>query len=67
MEIDRSNCLVMQDSWGPYITRESCDIRTTQMANDVIYGELNYYISGILGYPPFLYAKGHCNLDNKST
>ena len=67
MEVDRLNCLVMEDSWGPYITRENCDIRTSQMVNEVLHGELNYYVGSVLGYPPFLYAEGYCNLDNKST
>ena len=67
MAVDDSNCLIMEDSWGPYTTRENCDIRIAQMVNDVLYGELNYYVGSVLGYPPFLYAEGHCNLDDKST
>ena len=60
MKIDDSNCLALQDDWGPYITNENCNIRTDQMIDETLNGEMNYYISALLGYPPFLYAKGYC-------
>jgi hypothetical protein len=66
MEIDTSNCLIIKDSWGPYITQENCDIRTSQMVDDILNGELNYYIVSALGYPPFLYTDSHCGLVDKT-
>jgi hypothetical protein len=66
MEIDDSSCLVLEDAWGPYITQENCDIRTAQMVNDVLYGELNYYVGSVLGYPSFIYAEGICKIDSNS-
>ena len=61
MEIDQTNCIIFQDEWGPYVTEENCDIRTSQMVNETLNVEMNFYISKLLGYPPFLYAQSYCS------
>jgi hypothetical protein len=60
IEIDDTNCIILEDSWGPYVTEENCNIRTAQMVDESMNTNINYYISSLLGYPPFLYAKGYC-------
>jgi hypothetical protein len=60
MEIDESRCIMFEDAWGPYKTEENCVIRANQMVKDAGEGNMNLVITSILGYPPFVYAEGHC-------
>lgn len=62
--VDYSNCMLLEDAWGPYISQENCDIRTTQMMDETLNSEMNYYITYMLGYPDLLYVEGHCTLIN---
>ena len=61
MEIDQTSCIIFQDDWGPYNTEENCNIRTSQMVDETLNGEMNLYISKLLGYPTFLYAQPYCS------
>ena len=60
MEVDRTNCMTIKDTWGPYATQEDCSARTLQMVNDMVYGQANMYVLNMLNYPPMLYTQEHC-------
>lgn len=40
-EIDYNTCIRLSDDWGPYVSQENCDIRSNQMVESVLRGELN--------------------------
>lgn len=53
-------CFRLDDSWGPYITEEKCQIRVDQMSKDVIEGELNFPTVMMLGFPPMVSVDEFC-------
>jgi hypothetical protein len=71
-EIDRNSCMQLNDSWGPYRTEENCDIRSRQMVDEVINGDLNPVLfsmySNVIGVNiELLYAEGHCEYIDKDS
>lgn len=66
LKVDYSNCMLLEDNWGPYITQENCDIRTAQIMDEVLNSEMNYYITAMLGYPDLLYVEGQCTTNNEN-
>jgi hypothetical protein len=61
MEVDESRWAMFEDAWGPYKTEENCDIRASQMASEAVAGgDITNFLISILGYPPIIYAEGHC-------
>lgn len=59
-EVDLDQCIKMDDTFGPYKTEENCVIRSRQMVDDVLYGDLNEPMFFIMGYPPSLQVDGYC-------
>lgn len=59
-EVDRTRCVIFDDTWGPYITKENCDIRANQMLNDIKKDNLSIMIAMMLEFPSMLYSQGRC-------
>jgi hypothetical protein len=59
-EVDRSDCFRLDDAWGPYKTQDNCRIRSKQMVDDILYGELNETVFFLMGQPPSIQAEGYC-------
>jgi hypothetical protein len=59
-DVDPNRCLRLNDAWGPYKTEENCNIRASQMTDDVLYGQLNQPIFYMMGQPPAIQAEGYC-------
>jgi hypothetical protein len=62
--IQLNSCISLNDQWGPYYTEENCNIRATQMVDDIINSELNpfffeyYDANGVTAES--IYAEGFC-------
>jgi len=67
MEIDRSSCIMFEDTWGPYKTEDHCMIRANQMYDEARESELNLLIIMSLNYPPFIYSESHCTVSEGET
>jgi hypothetical protein len=67
MEIDRSSCIILEDTWGPYKTEEHCIIRANQMYDEAREANLNLLIMMSLNYPPFIYSESHCRVSEGET
>lgn len=65
-EIDYNRCVRFDDSWGPYITQENCEIRANQMAVELTYGELSYAAFMSLRFPEMISGEGYCELSEES-
>jgi hypothetical protein len=59
-QIDYNRCAVFDDTWGPYTTRENCQIRADQMAQELTNGDLNYFAFMSLGFPEMINGRGFC-------
>lgn len=63
-EVDYNSCIQLTDDWGPYVTEENCNIRSNQMTDDVLRGDLNpllFYMFETNGvFADQLYAEGFC-------
>lgn len=53
-------CFELNDSWGPYVSEEKCQIRTDQMSFDIMEGELNFPTTMLLGFPPMISIDEFC-------
>jgi hypothetical protein len=62
MEIDRSSCIILEDTWGPYKTEEHCIIRANQMYDEAREANLNLLIMMSLNYPSFVYSESRCRV-----
>jgi hypothetical protein len=60
LEIDQSRCITLHDTWGPYSSKENCEIRIEQMLEFSSDGSIKPYITAMLGYPPYVYSTGSC-------
>jgi hypothetical protein len=59
-EIYTDRCFMLQDSWGPYNTIENCNIRRSQMVNEVLNGVLSTPVFTILGFPEQIHVESIC-------
>jgi hypothetical protein len=59
-EVYTDNCFIVEDNWGPYYTAENCDIRRSQMVDDILNGVLTAPSFTFLGNPDQIYAEGIC-------
>jgi hypothetical protein len=60
LEVDFDNCIYIKDAWGPYKTEHYCEIRSDQLSEELLVGELNRHFTVMLDYPEMLSAMGHC-------
>lgn len=59
-DVDRSNCITLEDSLGPFRTEENCYIRTEQMSAEVLEGILNEPVFYILNNPDLIFVEQYC-------
>jgi hypothetical protein len=63
-EIYKDTCFVMRDTRGPYLTLEECRLRTQQMSNEVLNGDLNSIVVQLYRDAglklELLYSEGRC-------
>ena len=64
LEVDRKNCITLNDSYGPFRTEENCYIRTQQIADDILYGDMNEPIFYILKEPDLVFVEQFCEKTN---
>jgi hypothetical protein len=58
------NCVYVEDTWGPYKTLENCEIRSRQLAEEVLSDPiLNFTMRDYLSFPPAVYYKTECLKD----
>lgn len=53
-------CTQYNDSWGPYITEENCEMRKAQMMDELLNGRMNGYAFQQLNYPDMIELEGFC-------
>lgn len=64
-QIDYNRCVRFDDSWGPYLTQENCQIRADQMAEELTNGDLSYFVFMTLRYPDMISGRGFCEIANE--
>ncbi len=64
-QVYTDTCFRLDDFWGPYRTEENCYIRSQQIVDDVLTGDLNelvttMFFSRLRSIPQGIYAEGYC-------
>ena len=60
-EIDRNNCILFTDQWGPYKTEENCKIRGDDLIEFFTKTEeASMMVYKFLGFPPTFVAMYTC-------
>lgn len=62
-------CFRLDDSWGPYKTEENCYIRSKQISDEVLFGDLNKHVFNMFVFqfgssPPKIYVESFCEKTN---
>jgi hypothetical protein len=69
-QVYTDTCFRLDDSWGPHRTEENCYIRSQQIVDDVLTGDLNSLVTNMFflrfrAIPQGIYAEGFCEANGQ--